>query len=250
MSRRRRHPLTVFIALLLVALPAAAEVAKPYGGETPQALVERLKAAAAAEDMAGVAACMAPDDRAALALTMTAVTGMVIAFAGMGSDMAGGMAEAMGDEEMSEEDKKEMEEQKAAAAAETEKLEQRFQEIMERYGIDDPMAEGGSEAMEDSEPSEMLAGVDQVGLIADLMALLESLPGDGEDGGTEPMDIPEGELQGLEIDGDRATARLGDDDVEFVRVDGRWYVSLDFEENGESPEEAPAEDDGAAPEND
>jgi hypothetical protein len=75
-----------------------------------------------------------------------------------------------------------------------------------------------------------MKGVDQVSLIRDLMQLLESLPGDERSGESGPVDLPEGELTDVAIDGDHATGKLGDESVDFVRVDGRWYLDLGLEE--------------------
>jgi hypothetical protein len=222
-----------FCAVLLVALPAAAQAEKAevtYGAESPQALVDQVKQASADEDLAQMAALMAPDDRATLSLTMTMMLGMVIAFSQMGGEMAGGMAEGMAEAfggEISAEDKAKAEAEKAAAMAEVKKLEGRYEEILASHGVSDLLQQ---EPAEGTPPGELMKGVDQVSLIRDLMQLLESLPGDERSGESGPVDLPEGELTGVAIDGDHATGKLGDESVDFVRVDGRWYLDLGLEE--------------------
>lgn len=225
----------VACAVLLAALPvmAKAEEAKVvYGAESPQALVEQVKQAAGSEDLGQMAALMSPDDRAALSLTMTLMLGMVIAFSSMGGEMATGMAEGMAEAfggEVSEEDKAKAAAEQAAAMAAVQELEGRYEAILKEHGVSDLME---TTSIDDAPIGELMADVDQVSLIRDLMQLLDSLPGDesGESQKTGPVDLPEGELTGLAIDGDHATGMLGDEEVEFVRIDDRWYLDLGLEE--------------------
>jgi plasmid stabilization system protein ParE len=223
------------------ALPAAA--AGEPGAATPEELVTRLKAAAEDDDFAEIAACIAPRDRAQMAMMMVAAAGMMVAFAQMGSEMAEGMAEGMAEafaeEDDAAEDAEETAEETAEAAgpeameAQVAAIAGQFEALLERHGLDeilasDPPPEGsGPEALEAA-----LADVDQVALIADVMRFMqEAMPGtEGEEAAKSP--VPVGDLEDLVVDGDRATGKVGGEDAHFVRVDGRWYVALDVEQPG------------------
>ena len=231
---------TLFAVTLALPLPLAAAT-KP-GADSPQALVARLRAAAAKEDFAELVDCIAPTDRREMAAGLVLGTTMMVAFLDMGSEMAMGMGEAMaegmseaaGGSGMTAEQKAEMEKGKAEAKKKAAELRGRHEVILERYGIKQRMeamqaeSEGGesSGGSPDEAIGKLLAGVDERALIADLMgfmtALGEAQPGGGD--GKKPMDLP-GEISDYKIEGDRATAKAGEESVEFVRVDGRWYFA-------------------------
>jgi len=229
-----KRGIAALVALLLgVHGGLALAATEPYGAESPQAVVARMKAAAEKEDLGEMAACLAPEDRAALSLTMVMVTGMVMAFASMGAGMGEAMGDAMGEAmgEMSDEQKQEMAEQKAKAEADVAAMQGKYEAILEKHGLSGIM-DADSELGADGDPTAALAGVDQVALLEDMMAFLEALPGsDGEGEGSDaPLDVPTGELSNLVVDGDHASGTMGDEDVDFVKVDGRWYVSLGLKE--------------------
>ena len=245
MPMLRRH-VSVAIALLLVSLPCLA-AQKPYGGETPQAVVARLRAAADGKDMAEVMACLAPDARREMAMMMTAGVGMMVAFAGMGSEMAGGMAEALSGEETTAEQKAELEKGKREAEEKTAALVKRYEAILEKHRI--------TEAMNDDTPvpdepearraalAKALANTDEIALITDLMAMMGELGGE-EGMKSSPVDLGP-EVTDYEIEGDRATAKAGDEVVRFVKVDGRWYVEPEEQSAPPAEEPSPESDAGA-----
>ena len=39
-----------------------------------------------------------------------------------------------------------------------------------------------------------------------------------------PVKVPEGGLENLKIEGDKASGTVGGDPFAFVKIDGRWYV--------------------------
>jgi hypothetical protein len=232
--------------MVVVALVAGLAVPRPVlaavetGAESPQALVARLQKAAETDDFAEIAACMAPDDRAMLSMMLMMASGMMVAFAGMGGEMAGGMADAFA-EDMSAEDKAAMEAQKATAAAEVAALQAKYEAILTKYGVDKLMEEDSEPPAEPGPAAagKLLADVDQVGLVSDLMKFMrEAFP--EEAGEEEPMDVPMGELTDLQIDGDVASATIGDEPAHFVRIDGRWYAATE-PPGGEGDEAAPEE---------
>jgi hypothetical protein len=249
MPMPRRH-VSVAIAMLLVSLPCLA-AQKPYGGETPQAVVARLRAAADGKDMGEVMACLAPDARREMAMMMTAGVGMMVAFAGMGSEMAGGMAEGMAEglsgEEMTAEQKAELEKGKREVEEKTAGLVKRYEAILEKHRI--------TEAMNDDTPvpdepearraalAKALANTDEIALITDLMAMMGELGGE-EGMKSSPVDLGP-EVTDYEIEGDRATAKAGDEVVRFVKVDGRWYVEPEEQSAPPAEEPSPESDAGA-----
>jgi hypothetical protein len=146
---------------------------------------------------------------------MILMSSMTVAMGGMGSEMAGGLAEAMS-EEMSDEEKAAADAKMNEAKAEAMKMEEKLEKIFESHGAAQWLDEEDT-----SEPS--LEGVDQIGLIRDLQAFMRDLDPDSED---QPKSVPTGELEDLVIEGDRATGRIGGENAEFVKVDGRWFVKM------------------------
>ncbi|MGH9363030.1 MAG: hypothetical protein ACRD2T_14040 [Thermoanaerobaculia bacterium] len=245
MTEKRSHPscvrpVALLLCGLLLLLPAAAQAggaktakaaksSVPLGADSPEALVKRLKVAAEKEDVAELAACMAPGDRAMMTMMMVLAVTMMTAFTQMGSEMATGMAEAFQDEESM------TAEQKAEAAAAKKKMEEqgaavqkKLEAVLAKHGITDLMAETpdpepGSDPEKNAE--KLLAGVDQVALISDITALMRESFKDEKEGTPTPP-IPKGELEGLKITGDTATGKVGGEDVHFVKIDGRWYVKM------------------------
>jgi hypothetical protein len=223
------------LALGLLALPLFA--GQPPGGETPQALVARLKTAYEKNDFPGIVDCIAPAQRRELAAGLVMGTTMMVAFMDMGSEMAMGMAQGMaegmaeamggeGGETQTAEQKAEMEKAKAEAKRKTDELRGRHEAILERHGLKQRMEAMQGSADTGGSPEEamakLLAGVDERALIVDLMGFMQSL---GESQGKmEKKPMLPGEITDYRIDGDHATARAGDETVRFVRVDGRWYL--------------------------
>jgi hypothetical protein len=219
-------------SLSLGSMPLAAQGA--HGAESPQALIERVKNSAQAGDVSELLACVAPDDRAELVVMMVAGVAMMTAFMQMGGEMMGGMAEGMAealDEDgMTDEQRAEMETAQAEAAAEAARMENRLSEILKKHGVEQLIEEDGEgfdpEAGGQKSARELLAGVDDIALFQDLMGFLSEM---GEEGPqVDDLPIPENvmEFSDLSVDGDRATVRSGDETIEMVRVDGRWYMKL------------------------
>lgn len=238
------RPVALLLCALLALLPAAAQaaVAKssvPLGADSPEALVKRLKTAAEKEDFAELAACMAPSDRAMMTMMMVLAASMMTAFSQMGSEMASGMAEAFQDEESM------TAEEKAKAAAEKKKMEEqsaavvkKLEAVLTKHGVTElmentPDPEPGSDPAKNAE--KLMANVDQVALITDLMAIMKDTfkdaeKGEGEGDGSPMGKIPKGDLKDLKVTGDTATGKIDGEDVHFVKVDGRWYLKMMDEE--------------------
>jgi hypothetical protein len=245
----------VLAVCLLLALPSAPlSAATELGAATPQELVARVTKAAEARDFAELAACLAPQDRAAMSLMLVLGAGMMVAFSQMGAGLAEGMAEGMAEAFGAEvEAAEESAEAAAARAAEAERLAGltgRYEELLERHGIAKLMEEDPEpQATGPEAAAKLLADVDQVALIADLMRFMGEVFPEAAD--EEPVTVPVGELTDLVIDGDTARGRIGDEEAGFVRVDGRWFLAMEEDEDGDagdpSAEAAPAEEGAASP---
>jgi hypothetical protein len=214
-SARRGVALFAVMALFVPVVGLAAE----EGGESPEAVVEGLKAAAEAEDFPAMMRLLAPEARTEVTLGMVMGVSMMIAFAQMGTAMGGAMGEALTDEE-DPEAQAELEKAKAEADAETAKLQARLEEVFVKHGLDEAMSDESTE--EDPEAmAAMLEGVDQPALVGDLVDIMK----DFDDEGGQMSGPPVGELEDLVIDGDRAKGTVAGEPAEFVRIDGRWFFS-------------------------
>ncbi len=224
------------------AAPAKAAPAKAPGAESPEALVERMKKAAANEDLSEMAACMTPKSRAEMAMGMYLGATMMVAFSQMGAEMGGAMAEGMGGmaegmtgEKMDPAEKKKMDEQLAKAKQEMGKVRENYNTLVAKYGLPTMPKDGEPEPPELSqeEVQKKFESMDVGAFLTDVMAFMKSMPGD-EAKSESPVKIPTGALTDLKIEGDKATGSLDGEALTFVKIDGRWYV----EEPG--PGEAPA----------
>ena len=225
----RRAAACLVVGSLLVAAVAPAFAEEP-GAESPEALVERMKRAAENEDFGEVMACFAPEGRVQMASMMYLMATMMVGFsmmgAEMGSEMGETMAEGMGGE-LTEEEKATMEAQKQEALAEVDALRVAYNEVVSKYGLPELTEEGEPP---DADLDAIFREIDQAAFVEDVMGLLESLPGEEEAAAEEesPFDFGEGELTDLVVEGDSATGKIDDEEVSFVRIDGRWYFDPDL----------------------
>jgi len=220
------HPLTVAICLLAAAVvfaPLQARAATE-GADSPQGVVDGLRVAGEAKDFAGIARLLEPESRAEMTVSLIIGTTMMVAFAQMGGELVGGMGEAFAVEEESAEAKAERERQQAEAEKVGAELQERLEAVFAKYGVDETMGDG-MEVDDEAGPEALVAaldGVDQPALIGELLGIMSSLGDGGEDDMTS---MPMGELENLEIEGDRATGTVNSEPAEFVRIDGRWYFA-------------------------
>lgn len=240
-GRRTAACLAVGCLLFAISMPVGAEAP---GAESPEALVERMRRAAEKEDFGEMMACLAPEGRVQMVSMMYLMATMMVGFSmmsvEMGTEMGAAMVEGMGGE-LTEEQKAEMEAQKEKAQAEANKLRDSYNAVVSKYGL--------PELSEDTElPDEDLEGtfgeIDQAAFLQDLMAFLESMPGDeaSADEGGSPWDVGKGTLTDLVIEGDSATGKIDGEDVTFVRIDDRWYFDEEFVEGAGGPGGAGTED--------
>lgn len=219
--------ISIALVTSLVVLGASTlSAAPPPGADSPQAVVERMRKASEKKDFGEMVACLAPDDRAEMAVMMLAGAGMMAAFAGMGGDMASGMAEAMTGDDPTPQQKAEMEKSKKEMAAKAKKLQDDYEALLKKHGLADKFKEGPPGEPGPGAARKLLQGVDDVALLKDTMAYMDKL-GDGKG---EKKEMAEGPFKDLpavtdyKIQGDSATAKAGDQTIGFVKVDGRWYA--------------------------
>ena len=180
-----------FVMSTLVGLSPVSAGETEQGADSPEGVIARLQVAAEAEDFTEMVACMAPRDRPMAAMGMIIGAGMMAGF----SD-------------------------------DTEALTAEFEAILDKHKVNLDEDEGAPPAETDEEIEEnlrkMFEGVDLGALIGDIMAFMnERIP----DAKTKKA-VPEGDLGDVQIDGDTATATIGDEVQHFVRVDGRWYIRM------------------------
>jgi hypothetical protein len=236
------------MSLVILVMGALVRPALAYdgGGATPQEVVEMLKQAAQKEDLAGVAACLSPEDRAGMSFGLLLGASMMVAMGGLAAEMGEGFAEAFeggmtegeegdmteGEEsdgsegEASAEDSSEANTEIAAMRTKTEEMGARLEAILTKYGVTDMMEETPSPGANKNQDPEKamaaaLADVDQIGLISELGALMKELAEGKSEGGSG---VPEGDLENLQIEGDHGSATLGGEPIEFIQIDGRWFL--------------------------
>jgi hypothetical protein len=210
------------ILILTSLLFAPCLQAADLGGDSPAALVERLRAAAKNEDFGELAACLAPAARKEMAIGIwigsTMMIGMSAAMGDMAVDMGEGMAEAMGAE--SEEAKAQAAKAKEEMAKKFEGWKSQYDAAAKKHGL--PLL-GAEEAAMSGDPEALFATVDLVALTRDFGALLKLVGEDGE--GKKDVEVPQGQLENLKVEGDKATGQLDGEAIEFVKVDGRWFIA-------------------------
>jgi hypothetical protein len=191
-------------AMLATCATLVAASAQPLlaqdGGDSPAAVYAAAQKAAAQKDVSGIVRLVAPSERAMLAFS---------------TDMGVSMVAEMWKGESAE------------------KVKTRYAELRKKYkvpddvegeelqvGPDTPQAEIDVHIQKRAE--KMFAGVDVVGYVGEIMALVLEMP---EMAG-RPLMPPE-ELADLKVEGDKARAKAGEREMSFVKEGGRWYLSSD-----------------------
>jgi hypothetical protein len=180
------------------SLEGATETARGLeGGESPQDAFRRAKAAAEHNDIQSFFRMVSPDARAMMGYTMV-----------MGANIGISMKAAMegGD----------------GSAAQKE-----LDALLKKHGVKEYPKDGPPVNQKDQEAvtavaREMFRGVDVVALVVDLQSLMAHLGFEG--GASKVAGSIQGELTGLKVEGNRATAVVGDKPGHFVKVNGRWYM--------------------------
>ena len=87
----------IFAALLLPTIVTPAHAAE-LGGESPEALITKLRAASETEDFGKLAALLAPDARLEMAQGLWAGATMMVAMSSSMGDLAAEMGQTLGEE--------------------------------------------------------------------------------------------------------------------------------------------------------
>jgi hypothetical protein len=130
------------------------------------------------------------------------------------------MSEAAGGQ--TKESKEAAAKQKAAAQAKIDKAKAGLSAVFKKHGLPDLLDE--KTAAPKGDPKEMLAKVDQPALIGDLMAFMGTLGDDGPKASKDDAMPAPKNVTDYKITGDKATAKSGTETIDFVKVDGRWYL--------------------------
>ena len=229
-----------FILLLITIFLASTSFAGDHGGaDSPEGVWKRLSAAAENDDFAEMANCMAPEDRAMMTFGLYFAGAMMVGMSSMALGMGEGMADAFA-EDMSDEDKAEQEKQKKEAEAKIKAMTDKWTAIEKKYQLDeDSIDMSGDEADQKKRIASLFENIDQAALIKDLADFLKNDLGENAgEGFSKKGDIPKGDLKNLKKDGDKAHGTVGDDEVFFIKVDGRWYLDAEAMEESEKAKEA------------
>ncbi len=230
--RRSAAGLAVLLCASL-AVPARG-AGTPLGAETPEKVVARMRAAAEKKDFRELAACLAPEPRKQLAqmiwLGATMMVGMATSMGQMGQDMAQGMADAMNESDAPKDDSKTPAPPAPKPDPKLAALAAQYDVVAKKHGLPGLKDEESPEM----DPEKLFDKVDAVEMVGDFGALLESVgEATGEKAPSPP--VPDGKLEGLKIEGDKATGMLDGEPIQFVKLEGRWYVA-DLPKKPEAPE--------------
>ena len=226
------------VATTLAAPRATLAAAAPGGGATPQDVVARMTKASETKNFGEMVSCLDPASRTELTMGLLAATTMMVAFMGMGADMASGMAEGMSEavsgSKPKAEDKAKIAKSKAEAAAKITKTKTAFSALLKKHGLPDLMDEKATLPQDKGAAGAMLAKVDQAALATDLFAFMDQI-GDKKEGAAPdkgPMSIPSA-VTDYKITGDTATAKADGKPMDFVKIDGRWYLKMPDQKAGQ-----------------
>lgn len=202
------------------ALPLVAQVAKPYGAASPQDVVAALKKAAAANDMMAALPVISPNGLKQIA--NEGVTGllMVLAFSDPDDAMPGAPKPSK-----TELDAKRKSYKQALDLATG---------VLKPYGLDTMI---GKPVLAPEVQKPLDAALDKADKVALINSLYGSLVKIGPLLGMKQTPKPEplvevGNVTAYKINGDKATAQNGAETMDFVRIDGRWYVEPPAKGNG------------------
>ena len=221
----RHISLVVLLALLAITLPACGDsgstagsgtggtttAAKP-GGDSPEDVIAKAKAFAESEEFAGIVNLIAPDERPLLSAGM-------IMLSQMAPMMMGAMG-GLGGEEAQGEMKEKMK-----------PFEDAMKSVMEKHGADKLDLSQAMASVQSPEAATKwingeLPDLDHGAFVGDMFGALKKLGEEASEKAGGNFKELAGEMKDLKIDGDKATATINGKPGEFVKVDGRWYLSI------------------------
>ena len=198
---------------LTAAHPQAQGGARVYGAATPQDVVSTLQKATASRDYGTAFSLVAPAARKEFASEAIAGVLMVLAFSNPDSGMPGGKPLPK-----AELDKKRKDYRAAVDLATS---------TFKPYGLDAVVGKSALSPEEEKRMDASIAKADTVALLTSVMNAMDKIgPLLGmkrEQKSSLPFDL--GAVSGYKIAGDKATATSAKETVNFVRIDGRWYLN-------------------------
>ena len=187
----------------------------PGGADSPEALVAKVRGLVEKEDFAGVINLMAPEERPLMSMGILMVSKMA-------PMMMGGLAGGLGGDEA-----------KAEIATKMKPVEDAMAAALAKHHMDKIDMEAAGTSLMGGTPEdaakwmkEQAPGLDHGAFVADVMGAMSKLGDDAAGQATKKFKSLGGELENLKIDGDKATGTIGGEPAEFVKVAGRWYLSI------------------------
>ncbi|MEO6223069.1 MAG: hypothetical protein ABIP90_07445 [Vicinamibacterales bacterium] len=212
---RSRLPLPVVVTVLLALLIGAvtfAQGTKASGAATPQEAVAVIKNASTANDMMVALPVISP--RGLKVIANEGVTGvlMVLAFSDPDDAMPGSAKPA----------KAELDAQRRKYQGAVDLAKQ----VLKPYGLDTMIGKPVLAADVQKSIDAALDKADNTALIKSLFgAMVKMGPMLGMKEAPKPDALVKvGNVSGYKIDGDKATAQNGAETMDFVRIDGRWFI--------------------------
>lgn len=172
------------------------------GAESPEALVEGIKAAAEKKDLAKLVSYVVPEER--MKMTAGIVMGLQM-LSGFGSMMPSGVE----------------------GAPDMGKVTKDVDALLAKYKIEKMdlkamMSPDADQAAMEKKAADQMRNVDHVGFIREAMPILDKL-GRGE---KMTRGLDDFVVTDLKVSGDTATVKIKGDDVTLRKIDGRWYASM------------------------
>jgi hypothetical protein len=204
--------LTVLLGLFFVGAGPLAQGTKASGAATPQEAVALIKKASDANDMMQALPVISP--RGLKVIANEGVTGvlMVLAFSDPDDAMPGSAKPAK-----AELDAKRKNYQQAKNLA---------TQVLKPHGLDTMI---GKPVLAPEVQKSIDAAIDKTDSMALITSLFNAMLKMGPLLGMKESPKPDalvkvGNVTGYKIDGDKATAQNGAETMDFVRINGRWYV--------------------------
>jgi hypothetical protein len=210
---RVRGGIYVLIMAILATGSVGAQAPKVYGAASPQEVVAGLQKAVPSGDYGTAFALISPAGRQELAAEAITGVGMMIAFSDPDDPMPGGKPLP----------KAELDAKRKNYRAAIDLAKQ----TLKPYGLDTIIGKPSLAPETVKAVDTSLAKADTVVLLTSLMSAMEKMgPMMGMKKSSKPLfPFEVGTVADYKISGDKATAKGAKETLEFVRIDGRWYVS-------------------------
>lgn len=200
------------LAALLVATTASAQPAKPYGAATPQDAVAQFKKAVDAKNFVATVPLIAPANLKDMANEGVSGLMMVLAFSDPDDPMPGGPKPTKAELDAQRKNYKEAMDMSKG--------------ILKPYGLDTLIGKPVMSKPTQDTLNAALDKADNVALITTLYGALDKIApklGMKEKPDVKPV-MNVGTVTGYSISGDKATAKNGPVNMNFVKIDNRWYI--------------------------